>query len=71
VLLLLSDAAAAWYLMLLEKDEQARCSFDLLLSSPDDELTRFFESERTAGRLKDDDIAVLRIEIYGSARAND
>lgn len=64
VLLLLSDAVAAWYLMLLEKDEQLRSHFESLLKRvADEELAQFFESERAAGRIKDDDIAVIRIEV--------
>ena len=67
VLLLLSDAAAAWYLMLVEKDAQTRSHFDLLLkkSVGDLELSQLFEKERLAGRIKDDDVAVIRIEVEG------
>lgn len=64
MLLLLSDAAAAWYLLLGEQDHQTRSCFDALLSGKrDHELTRLFECERLAGRLKDDDIAALSIEV--------
>lgn len=64
VLLLLSDAVACWYLMLAEKDKPARSFFDLLLkSTQDEELTLLFEMERLSGRIKDDDIAVIRIEV--------
>lgn len=64
VLLLLSDATAAWYLMLVEKDDRTRTHFDLLLKEMRDaELAQLFESERVAGRIKDDDIAVIRIEV--------
>lgn len=70
VLLLVSDAAAAWYLKLVETGEPVRFSFDRLLretqsgeETQNAELVRLFESERLAGRIKDDDIAVIRIEV--------
>lgn len=64
VLLLLSDAIAAWYLMLVEKDAPAIARFDLLLKSMDEpELQLLFEKDRLSGRIKDDDIAVVRIEV--------
>jgi hypothetical protein len=64
VLLLLSDATAAWYLMLAEQDDRTRSRFDLLLEQVQDcELARLFESERLSGRIKDDDIAVIRIVV--------
>ena len=64
VLLLLSDAAAAWYLMLADIDDGARSRFDAhLKAARDGELEQLFESERLAGRIKNDDIAVIRIEI--------
>lgn len=64
VLLLLSDAAAAWYLMLVEKDDRTRACFDgLLKMARDNELEELFESERLAGKIKNDDIAVIRIEV--------
>jgi hypothetical protein len=64
VLLLLSDAVACWYLMLAEKDEPARSWFDHLLKSiQDEELGLLFEMDRLSGRIKDDDIALIRIEV--------
>jgi hypothetical protein len=63
VLLLLSDAAAAWYLMLVEKDDPARSCFEVLLKTQQGELKELFERERLAGRIKDDDIAVISIEV--------
>ena len=64
MLLLLSDAAAAWYLRLCEKDDQTRSSFDVLLRAAQDaKLAQLFESERLSGRIKDDDIAVISIEV--------
>jgi hypothetical protein len=61
VLLLLSDGVACWYLERLEKNDFNPNEF--LRTTPDDELARFFDDERTAGRMRNDDIAVLRIEI--------
>lgn len=66
VLLLLSDAAAAWYLMLWESDEKVLALFDnLIREDKEAELARLFESERVAGRIKDDDIAIVRVEVLG------
>lgn len=61
--LLLSDAAAAWYLKLAEQADQTLSLFaQLLRAERETKLARLFESERVAGRIKDDDIAVIRIE---------
>ena len=57
VLFLLSDAAAAWYL---ERFEQNNFT-DVLRDNP--EAANFFENERLAGRIRNDDIAVIRLEI--------
>lgn len=59
VLLLASDAAAAWYL---ERFEQHNFS-DVFITHDDEALRQFFENERDAGRIRDDDIAVMRLEI--------
>ena len=65
VLLLLSDAIAAWYLMLVEKDDQIRSAFDLLLKAGQaDELRQLMEKHRLSGKLKDDDVAAIRIELF-------
>src|SRR5215813_4353902 len=62
--LLLSDAAAAWYLTLAEQDDPTRACFDgLLARGHESELTQLFDSERTSGRIKDDDIAIIGIEV--------
>jgi len=64
VLLLLSDAVAAWYLRLAESGDRARCCFEeLLMADREDELEQLFSKERRTGRIKNDDIAVLRIEL--------
>ena len=60
VLLLMSDAAAAWYLKRLENGSGAGDLFD---TKCDEELNRFFDDERLAGRIRNDDLAIIRIEI--------
>ena len=60
VLLLLSDGVASWVLERFEKDE---IESDFFETKQDDELQRFFDDERLAGRMRNDDIAVVRIEI--------
>ena len=58
VLLLMSDAAAAWYLKGLENG-----AGDLFETKCDEELSRFFDEERLAGRIRNDDLAIVRIEL--------
>jgi hypothetical protein len=61
VLLLMSDGIASWYLQRLEQND-----FDpdaLICSKDDEELIQFFSDERVAGRIRNDDIALVRIEI--------
>jgi hypothetical protein len=60
VLLLMSDAAAAWCL---QRFEQSDFDANFLTAKADEELIRFFDDEREAGRIRNDDLAVLRIEI--------
>jgi len=59
VLLLASDAAAAWYL---ERFEQQNFS-DVFKTHDTEALAQFFENERDAGRIRNDDIAVMRLEV--------
>jgi hypothetical protein len=61
-LLLLSDAVAAWVFMLSEKGELVS-HFNSLLRGQNQELTALFTGEREAGRLRDDDVAIISIEI--------
>jgi len=61
VLLLMSDAAALWFLQSLEKHDSAAQEF--FFSRPDHELNEFFDAERLAGRIRNDDLAIVRIEI--------
>jgi hypothetical protein len=50
--------------MLAARDDRTRTCFDSLLKKAlHNELEMLFESERLAGRIKNDDIAVIRIEI--------
>ena len=61
VLWLMSDATAAWYLQRLENgDAIASNLFDI---KGDEELNSFFDAERLAGRIRNDDLAIVRIEI--------
>lgn len=61
VLLLMSDAVAAWYLKRLENGEDG--AENLFDTKRDEELYRFFDDERLAGRIRNDDLAIIRIEI--------
>ena len=60
VLLLASDAMAAWCLQRFENGD-----FDPHFLSGKDHtgLPRFFDDERQAGRIRNDDLAIVRIEI--------
>ena len=61
VLLLMSDAAALWFLRCFEQNESA--AQDFFFSRSDHELNEFFDQERLAGRIRNDDLAIVRIEI--------
>ena len=61
VLMLMSDAAASWYLKCFENDDLA--AEDCFFTRPDSELGEFFDQERMAGRIRNDDLAIVRIEI--------
>ncbi len=61
VLLLMSDGVAAWFLQRLETNDLD--PDELIRSKQDEELDRFFDEERLAGRIRNDDIALVRIEI--------
>ena len=60
-LLLLSDGVASWFLERLEKKDLAANEF--LQTQEDEQLSQFFDDERSKGRMRNDDIAVLRVEI--------
>lgn len=59
VLFLLSDAAAAWYLERFEQNDFP----DRFSNNDTGALTEFFENERRTGRIRNDDIAVMRLEV--------
>ena len=61
MLLLMSDAAASWYLQRLENGDVG--AENLLRTTQGQELKRFFDDERLAGRIKNDDLAIVQIEI--------
>ncbi len=61
VLMLLSDAVASWCLERFEKNDLDPNEF--LSTKDDQELHDFFDQERLAGRIRNDDLAVLQIEI--------
>jgi hypothetical protein len=61
VLLLMSDGVACWYLERLETNDLE--PQELIRSKHDEELSRFFDDERLAGRIRNDDLALVRIEI--------
>lgn len=66
VLLLLSDAAAAWFLKLSRAGDALAEEFDsLLAASENDLLAALFGRERARGRIKDDDVALVRIAFEG------
>ncbi|HEX5884612.1 MAG TPA: hypothetical protein VFY67_08690 [Pyrinomonadaceae bacterium] len=59
LLFLVSDAAAAWYLERFEQHDFR----DILRENVEPDAAKFFENERSAGRIRNDDIAVIRLEI--------
>ena len=64
VFLLLSDAVAAWYLKSFAEGDFVTTDFDsLLAASRSVDLSHLLRRERLANRLKDDDVAVLRIAV--------
>ena len=60
VLLLASDATAAWCL---QRFENGDFDPDFLTTEDDAGLRRFFDAERQTGRIRNDDLAIVRIEI--------
>jgi hypothetical protein len=62
--LLFSDAVAAWYLKGLEENDQSLSTFESFLSSSQTNyLSEFFNSERKLKKIKDDDIAIVRVKL--------
>jgi len=62
-LFLFSDAISAWFLMLSEQnDEETMTNFKRVLDDDDDAaVAQFIEDERSSGRLKNDDVAIIRL----------
>jgi len=64
---LLSDATAEWFLRHATEDNGILDRLDnLLAKGQTDELASLFQQERWARRIKDDDVAVLRIAVASS-----
>jgi len=57
----MSDAAASWCLQCLENGNLDVERF--LGTNENDQLNKFFDDERLAGRIRNDDLAIVRIEI--------
>ena len=62
-LLLLSDAIAAWCIKLNEQQDHKKMSDFKDLLGDETAISDFLELERSAGRLKDDDVAIVCIEV--------
>ena len=66
VFLLMSDAIARWYLGTWPRRQALRQDLHrAMLTSDPGSLRQLVAGERRAGRLRDDDVAVLRIELGG------
>jgi Protein phosphatase 2C len=64
VLLLMSDGVASWCL---QRFENRDLDVDQFLGTKTDaQLQEFFDTERMAGRIRNDDLAIVRIEIKRS-----
>lgn len=64
VFFLMSDALAAWFFGSCGRRGESLAEFDSLLASSENErLSEFVARERSAGRLKDDDVAAVRIKV--------
>ena len=64
IFFLLTDAVAAWFLASYAEGRARVEEFDSLAASPENEaLAELLRGERRAGRLKDDDVAVLRLAV--------
>lgn len=63
-LLLMSDAIACWYLGHAVRDQAVRDTFHECLTNGDHAaLAAFIQSERSGKRLRNDDVAVLRLDV--------
>lgn len=66
VFLLMSDALAAWYFESVAKADGRAAQFDSLLAASENEsLARLVRAERESKRMKDDDVAAVRVSLTG------
>jgi dsDNA-binding SOS-regulon protein len=64
VFLLMSDALSAWYFESLAKTDGRAAQFDsMLAASENDALAELLRGERASKRMKDDDVAVIRVHL--------
>lgn len=64
VFLLMSDALSAWYLESSSKSDGRAAQFDSLLAASENEaLAQLIRVERESKRMKDDDVAAVRVQI--------
>ncbi|MGH9900666.1 MAG: hypothetical protein ACRD68_02385 [Pyrinomonadaceae bacterium] len=64
IFLLLSDAVAAWYFESFEQERLRSAEFEsLLAASQDAGLVGLIRRERSANRMKDDDVAAVRVAV--------
>ena len=61
ILLLMTDAIAQWYLRYCFPDASAAAEFQSALTDGREAVAQLIERERLLGRLRNDDVAVLRI----------
>ena len=60
----MTDALSAWYIETSARRDPAAERFDSLLAASDNTaLAELVRRERAAARMKDDDVAVVRIEV--------
>jgi len=62
--LLMSDALSAWFLESVSKSDGRAAQFDsMLAASENDLLARLVRGERESKRMKDDDVAAVRVQL--------
>jgi hypothetical protein len=62
VFLLMSDALSAWYFESMSKSDGRAAQFDSMLAASENEaLAELVRGERASKRMKDDDVAVIRV----------
>ena len=62
--LLMTDALSAWYFGASARRDPRAEEFDsLLAASENNSLSRLIRGERAAARMRDDDVAALRVEV--------